>query len=52
MVWATTVVAGLVVLAMLGGAFLWLSLKTNEYNGWVDHTYVAQQAIVTFTESV
>ena len=44
--------AGLVVLAMLGGAFVWLSLKTHEYNGWVDHTYVAQQSIVSFTESV
>lgn len=44
--------AGLLVLACLGGAIVWLSLKTSDYNDWVDHTYMAQQRIVAFTESV
>lgn len=44
--------AGLVVLAVLGGAIGWLALKTNEYNDWVDHTYVAEQRIVAFADAV
>jgi len=44
--------AGLLVLAALGGAIVWLAVKTNDYNDWVDHTYIAQQRILAFMESV
>ena len=44
--------AGLLVLAALGGTIVWLAVKTSEYNDWVDHTYVAQQRVVAFLESL
>ncbi len=44
--------AGLLVLAALGGAIVWLAAKTSDYNDWVDHTYQAQQRVVAFTEAV
>ena len=44
--------AGLLILAALGAAIVWLAVKTGDYNDWVDHTYLAQQRIVGFMESV
>ncbi len=44
--------AGLLTLAVLAVAIVWLSIQTKDFNGWVDHTYLAEQRIVTFMESV
>lgn len=43
---------GLAVLAALGATIVWLSAKTADFNGWVAHTYMAQQRIVAFQAAV
>jgi signal transduction histidine kinase len=43
---------GLFVLAILGGAIWWVSVKTRDYNAWVEHTHIAQQQILTFQAAV
>ena len=43
---------GLIVLIALGATIVWLAGKTREYNGWVEHTYVAEQRIMTFQAAV
>lgn len=43
---------GLAALAVLGGAIVWLGVRTADYNGWVEHTYVAEQAIVSFQADI
>jgi signal transduction histidine kinase len=44
--------AGLLTLAVLAVAIVWLSIQTKQFNGWVDHTYLAEQRIVAFMEAV
>jgi signal transduction histidine kinase len=48
----TVLAIGLVVLMILGGSIAWLSVKFREYNGWVEHTYVAEQRIASFQAAV
>lgn len=43
---------GLGALAILGAAVVWLGGQTAAYNRWVEHTYQAQQAIITFRAEV
>lgn len=48
----TVLAIGVAVLAALGITIAWLGAKTRDYNGWVEHTYVAEQQVVAFQAAV